>query len=86
VVATAMAEDMTLDLRPGLPAIKTPMTLVYPFDPAMGVPSVQWDGLYHGQYAPLPGATLVRIDDSRHFIMFDQPAKFDAALDAFLAH
>jgi pimeloyl-ACP methyl ester carboxylesterase len=33
----------------------------------------------------VPHKTLVRVDDSRHFIMFDQPAKFDAAIDAFLA-
>jgi len=26
----------------------------------------------------------VRIDDSRHFIMYDQPAKLDAALQGFL--
>jgi pimeloyl-ACP methyl ester carboxylesterase len=26
----------------------------------------------------------VRVDGSRHFIMYDQPAKFDAALQAFL--
>ena len=85
VVAMAMSEDMQLDLRPGLPAIKTPMTLVYPFDPAMGQPLDQWDGLYKGQYAPLTTLKTVRVDDSRHFVMFDQPAKFDAALDAFLA-
>ena len=85
VVATAMSEDMQLDLRPGLPAIRTPMTLVYPFDAAAGMPLAQWDGLYKGQYAPLPALNMVRVDDSKHFVMFDQPAKFDAALDAFLA-
>ena len=36
-------------------------------------------------YAGLPGATLKRIDDSAHFIMFDQPEVFYGALDAFLA-
>ena len=85
VVANAMAEDTLLDLRPGLPAMTTPITLVYPFDPGMGVPEAQWDGLYKGQFAPLKTTTLVRVDDSRHFVMFDQPVKFDAALDAFLA-
>ena len=85
VVATAMSEDMQLDLRSGLPAIRTPMTLVYPFDAAAGMPLAQWDGLYKGQYAPLPALNMVRVDDSKHFVMFDQPAKFDAALDAFLA-
>jgi len=85
VVANAMVEDMLLDLRPGLTTIKTPVTLIYPFDPNMGRPLDQWDGLYKGQYAPLPGISMVRVDDSRHFVMFDQPQKFDAALDAFLA-
>jgi pimeloyl-ACP methyl ester carboxylesterase len=28
--------------------------------------------------------TLVKVDGSRHFIMYDQPAKFDAAVEAFL--
>ena len=84
VVATAMSEDMQLDLRPGLPTIKTPMTLVYPYDAAAGMPLDQWDGLYKGQYAPLSTLKMVRVDDSKHFVMYDQPAKFDAALDAFL--
>jgi len=35
-------------------------------------------------YKPMPNVTLVRIDDSRHFIMYDQPAKLDAALQGFL--
>jgi pimeloyl-ACP methyl ester carboxylesterase len=81
----AMADDMTLDLRAGLPAVQTPITLIYPFDAGMGVPLAPWDALYNSQFAPLPHKTLVRVDDSRHFVMFDQPARFDAALDAFLA-
>ena len=85
VVAYAMTEDTLLDLRPGLSTIKTPMTLVYPFDPGLGMPEAQWDGLYKGQFAPLKTLTMVRVDDSRHFVMFDQPTKFDAALDSFLA-
>ncbi len=83
-VGRAMAEDMMLDLRPGLAAMKTPVTLIYPYE-AGRVPLAQWDGLYNSQFAPLPTKTLVRVDDSRHFVMYDQPAKFDAALDAFLA-
>ena len=73
VVATAMSEDMQLDLRPGLAAIKTPMTLVYPFETAMGQPLEQWDGLYKGQYAPLTALKLVRVDDSRHFVYSTSP-------------
>jgi len=81
----AMADDVTLDMRAGLPTMQTPITLVYPFDPATGVPLAQWDALYASQFTAVPHKTLVRVDDSRHFVMFDQPARFDAALDAFLA-
>ena len=37
VVAQAMYDDLTLDLRPGLPAIKTPMVLVHPDNVPLGV-------------------------------------------------
>lgn len=80
VVMRAMADDLTLDLRPDLAKITVPVTLLYP-DNGRGAAS---DPLYTGAYASLPYATLKRIDGSRHFIMLDQPAAFDAALDAFL--
>ncbi len=84
-VAYAMADDMTLDLRPGLAAVQTPVTLFYPDNTSLGAPKGAMDGVYGAAFAPLPHKTLLRFDDSRHFIMFDQPDKFAAALDAFLA-
>ena len=36
-------------------------------------------------YAPLNGVKLVRVPDSAHFIMFDNPAFFQAQMKAFLA-
>ena len=32
----------------------------------------------------MPNLTIHRIDDSRHFIMFDQPAAFDKEVQTFL--
>jgi len=32
----------------------------------------------------LPGGTLKRVDDARHFIMIDQPERLDVLIDAFL--
>jgi pimeloyl-ACP methyl ester carboxylesterase len=32
----------------------------------------------------MPHVTLVRVDGSRHFIMYDQPGKMDAAMEGFL--
>ncbi len=85
VVGEAMSGDMMLDLRPGLAAVPTPVTVFYPDNVSLGAPKGQMDGFYGAAFAPLPHKTLVRFDDSRHFIMFDQPEKFAAGLDAFLA-
>ncbi len=85
VVANATADDMTLDLRPGLGKITTAMTLLHPDYGAMGSPPGASDQMYKSAYAAAPTVKVVEIAPSLHFIMFDQPAKFDAALDAFLA-
>ena len=83
VVARALYDDMTTDLRPQLHELKTPVTMLYPFDASMGSPAAV-DDVYRANFAALPHKTLVRIDDSRHFIMFDQPAAFAAQVDKFL--
>lgn len=84
VVARATYEDMTTDLRPKLSEIKTLVTMLYPWDPATGLPPAVVDGLYQKSFAPLPNKTMVRIDGSFHFIMLDQPDAFAAQVDAFL--
>lgn len=84
VVARAMYEDMTTDLRPKLPEIKTPVTILYPWDPAAGFPEAAVDRLYRENFGPLPNKTLVRIDGSFHFIMFDQPDAFAVQVGEFL--
>jgi pimeloyl-[acyl-carrier protein] methyl ester esterase len=76
-VANAMADDITTDLRPTLGAIKVPATLLYPASSA--------DGAYAQFYAMAPQIKRVRIDNSLHFIMLDQPEAFAKELDAFLA-
>jgi pimeloyl-ACP methyl ester carboxylesterase len=84
VVARAMYEDMITDIRPKLHEIKTPVTLLYPWDASTGLPQAAVDGLYQQSFAPLPNKTIVRIDGSFHFIMFDQPDAFAAQVDAFV--
>ena len=42
------------------------------------------DGSYKASFAGAPHVTFVRVDNARHFVMYDQPAAFDAALDGFL--
>jgi pimeloyl-ACP methyl ester carboxylesterase len=86
VVARALADDIELDLRPGLAATKTPITLLYPDNVSLNAPPGAMDAIYVPAYAAAPNKTLVRIDASRHFIMLDQPKAFARALDDFLAH
>jgi pimeloyl-[acyl-carrier protein] methyl ester esterase len=83
-VNRAFADDLTLDLRPGLAAIPVPVTLLYPDNVPNGATQGAMDNFYQAAFAPVPHKTLIRVDNSRHFIMLDQKAQFDAALDAFL--
>jgi pimeloyl-ACP methyl ester carboxylesterase len=85
VIQRALADDLVLDLRPGLAGVTTPITILYPDYAPLGVPAGATDHTYGGYFAPMPGKTLKRVDQSLHFIMFDQPAAFAADLDAFLA-
>lgn len=85
VAGRAAYDDFTLDLRPGLAGLKTPLTLLYPDNKPGGAPAGAVDPMYQGAYAAAPVVKLTRIDDSKHFIMLDNPQAFAAALDAFLA-
>lgn len=85
VVGRAMYDDLTLDLRPGLASIRTPMVLVYPDNTPSGTPAGMMEKIYPALYAPAPTVKPVQVANSLHFAMLDQPAAFEAALDAFLA-
>jgi pimeloyl-ACP methyl ester carboxylesterase len=84
VVARAMYDVLTTDMRGQLAAVTTPTTLLYPYDPVMGAPQASVDKTYADAYATLPKARLERIDGSFHFIMLDQPAAFAEAVERFL--
>lgn len=79
VVAQALYEDMTTDLRPDLARLKgKPFHVLYATGAGPQATAI-WQRDYAGS-----SATLVPIADSWHFIMLDQPAAFARALDAFL--
>jgi len=84
-LAVAIREVMTTDLRPGLAAMTTPVWAIYAADADGGAPAALADALWGREYATLPGVRLVRVDGSRHFVMADQPERFSAAVDQFLA-
>ena len=84
-MATAMRDVLLTDARPGLASMTIPVTVLYAADADGGAPAAMADMVWGDQYAPLPGVRLIRVDDSRHFIMSDQPAKFAELMDQFLA-
>ncbi|PZU72097.1 MAG: alpha/beta hydrolase [Brevundimonas sp.] len=84
-VAAAIRDVMTTDARPGLAAMTTPVTALYAADADGGAPAAVADAMWTREYSTLPGATLTRVDGSRHFIMADQPRRFAEAVDRFLA-
>jgi pimeloyl-ACP methyl ester carboxylesterase len=84
-MATAIREVMTTDLRPGLAAMTTPVWALYAADADGGAPAAMTATLWAREYASLPGVKLIRVDDSRHFIMADQPTRFAEIVVEFLA-
>ncbi len=79
VIAQAMYEAMTTDIRAELAQIAAkPFVVLY----ATGA-GPRAKTLWETAYARSP-ATLVPIADSWHFVMLDQPAAFEQALDDFL--
>jgi pimeloyl-ACP methyl ester carboxylesterase len=85
VAVEAMQEDLQTDLRANVASIKTPALVLYAYDPAALQPdAATYEATVQAAYKTMPNVTLKRIDDSRHFIMYDQPEKFDAALESFL--
>lgn len=83
VVAQAILDVMTTDLRPELPKISAPVTLLYAQDDsAMTVE--QSTAAFIPQYTGTPNFKAIQIRGSYHFIMLDQPEKFANELANFM--
>ena len=83
-VADAVYELMVTDLRPELGRISAPVEVVYAYDAFYGVPASSVDATFRRAYASTPDIHFTRIDDSFHFVMLDQPARFASAVVTFL--
>lgn len=81
--ASAIHALMTTDMRARLGEVKVPVRVIAAANPY--APRARVEPLYRTAYAGTPDMQLTIIDDSFHFIMFDQPAAFEAALRAGLA-
>lgn len=82
VVARAIYEDMTTDMRPKLAQIAAPITAAYAVNDFATEERV--GSLYRTGYATAPDVRFVPVADSYHFIMLDQPARFAEILQDFL--
>lgn len=82
-LATAISELVVTDLREGLPSMTTPFWAVYALDNSSpyGAKSAE---VWTREYKALPNVRVEAVQDSRHFIMFDQPERLNALIDAFL--
>ncbi|MEA3030863.1 MAG: hypothetical protein QOJ53_1319 [Sphingomonadales bacterium] len=82
VVGRAVRELATIDLTGELPRIRAPFTVLYASPDPQARAAI--DRSFARAYANAPRARFVRIDGSGHMVMLDQPARFRAALGAFL--
>ncbi len=73
---------MTTDMRPRLPAVTAPVRVIAAANPF--APRARIEPLYTAAYAGTPNLKLTIVEGSYHFIMFDQPEAFEAALRAGL--
>jgi pimeloyl-ACP methyl ester carboxylesterase len=79
VVAQSFREVITTDLRPQLPRIVSPVTVLYVPPPGQ----TQYP-LMGSAYANLPQVRLILVEHSNHFIMLDQPQRTTAEIDTFM--
>jgi pimeloyl-ACP methyl ester carboxylesterase len=89
--AQYMAEDMAADYRPLLKHANVPILEISPYNapdfsqPPKAMSEAKKTAYYESLLAGAPQATVISISPSRHFVMLDQPAKFQLTLDRFLA-
>ncbi len=88
--AQYMAEDLAFDGRAALKNASVPILEISPYNapdfsqPPMVMTEAQKTAYYQSLLANAPNVKVVSIAPSRHYVMLDQPAKFQQALDAFL--
>jgi len=79
------AQILMQDFRAALPGIKVPVVEISPFHAPdfarINVDEAGKTGYYRALLTGIERLELVSISPARHFVMFDQPGKFNAALD-----
>ena len=83
-VAQALYELALTDLRPDLAKITCPTAVILAGTSASALPASP-EASAKNQFSALPGVNVTVFDGARHFVMYDEPEKFQVALDAALA-
>ncbi|PID61532.1 MAG: hypothetical protein CSB44_06995 [Gammaproteobacteria bacterium] len=84
VYAQVMREVMAYDGREEIADIECPVTVIYAFDEEMPLSEERLHQFYQDAYAQVDDLGLVQVDDSFHFVMWDQPQAFYARLNEVL--
>lgn len=86
--AQYMADDVALDLRPGLNTITAPVLLIAPFydqdGASQGIGEKDKADYYAKLMAGTPRLQVLSVAPARHFAMFDDPQKVNDAIRNFL--
>jgi len=85
VSVRAYRELMVTNLGPELPKIAAPVTVLYVQPKSVPMSAEQFDSVYKTVFAPVQKVAVKRVNDSAHFIMWDQPVRFQAEVKEFLA-
>jgi pimeloyl-ACP methyl ester carboxylesterase len=89
-VAQYMADDLVLDLRPGLKNIAAPVLVIAPWfdlDNTVQGQTITQDikrDYYRGLMAGTPKLDVVTVAPARHFAMIDQPQQVNDAIRKYL--
>jgi pimeloyl-ACP methyl ester carboxylesterase len=76
VVAQAFRDVLVTDLRPELPRITIPVTVL--------LAQTTDEAHLHEMYGNLPQARFVRVENAKHFIMLDQPQRMVTEIQEFM--
>ena len=84
VLANAFHESLGTDLRPELARVSAPIAVLYVYPQGLKMSLEQFDETVRQSFSNASTVRLVRVDGSRHYIQFDQPARLVAEVDAFM--
>lgn len=84
VVADEMFAMMAADTRSSIPRITAPVLVLLTTKNLPEGSAAEVEALYRGQLEPIRRHELVVVEGSHHYVMFDAPDAFFAALDRFL--